>query len=70
MTTTMLTEKSINPRLAIELAILEFEPNISNEDLINKREEIMLRAHSMTPSNGNASMYVRDYCIYSQRMKA
>ena len=62
-----LTEKVINPRLVIELTILEFDPEISDKDLLDKREKIMLEAHRVTPSNGCASMYVRDYYLYSRK---
>jgi hypothetical protein len=67
MTHATLAEKPINPRLAIELAILEYEPNISDKDLLDKRERIMLEAYKTTPSSGNASMYVRDYYLYSRK---
>ena len=62
-----LTEKSVNPRLAIELAILKFNPDISDEDLLNKREDIFIEAYRLTPSTGSASMYVRDYYLYSRK---
>ena len=62
-----LTEKLINPRLVIELTILKYEPNISDKDLLDKREEIMLKAHKATPSNSSGSMYVRDYYLYSRK---
>lgn len=66
-TSYQLTEKSINPRLVIELAILEYDPDISDKDLLDKRERIMVEANKITPSNGNASMYVRDYYLYSRK---
>ena len=61
------TEKTINPRLAIELTILKFDPDISDKDLLDKREEIMLEANKITPSYGCASAYVRDYYLYSRK---
>lgn len=64
---TILTEKIINARLAIELAILESEPNISDEDLLNKREDIFLKAYKISSSNGSATMYVRDYYLYTRK---
>lgn len=62
-----LSEKLINPRLAIELTILKYEPNISDKDLLDKREKIMLDAYKATPSYGNASVYTRDYYLYSRK---
>lgn len=62
-----LAEKPINPRLAIELAILEYEHDISDKDLLDKREKIMLNAYRAAPSYSNASMYVRDYYLYSRK---
>lgn len=64
---TALSEKPINPRLVIELTILEYDPNISDKELLDKREKIMLDAHKTTPSCGTASMYVRDYYLYSRK---
>lgn len=58
-----ITEAIVNPRLAIELTILRFDPDISDIDLLNKREEIFLEAYHLTPSGA----YVRDYYIYSRK---
>ena len=54
---------NINPRYAIELAILKFNPNISDEDLLNLREEIYL--DTIRKSNPSVA-YIRDYTLYSK----
>lgn len=66
-TPTQLYEKPINPRMAIELAILHFKPDISDKDLLDLRERIVLEAFNRTPSIGNASMYERDYYLYIRK---
>ena len=58
-------EKSINPRLAVELAILHFDPDISSKDLLNLREEIILEAFKEDKSKNG--MYIRDYYLYSRK---
>lgn len=67
---TTLTEKPINPRLCIELTILKYDPNISDKDLLDKREDIMFEAYKATHSNGCATMYVRDYYLYTRKKMA
>lgn len=66
-TPTLFTNKQINSRMAIELAILHFQPDISDKDLLNLREQIFLDAYHQTPSNGNATMYERDYHLYTRK---
>ena len=65
-TPTTLYNKQINSRMAIELAILHFRPDISDKDLLDLREQIFLDAYHQTPSVGNATMYERDYYLYSR----
>lgn len=66
-TPTMLYNKPINARMAIELAILHFQPDILDKDLLDLREQIFLDAYRQTPSVGNATMYERDYYLYSRK---
>lgn len=60
-----LEDKIINPRFAIELTILKFNPDISDKDLLDKREEIFFEAYRLTTSNCT-KMYVYDYYLYSR----
>ena len=60
-------EKIVNPRLAVELTIIHFNPDISNQDLLNLREEIILDACRKIPNNGQMSAYNRDYYLYSRK---
>ena len=60
-------EKSINPRLAVELTILHFNPEISSEDLLNLREQIILEAFHKEGNNGYPGMYNRDYYLYTRK---
>lgn len=46
-----ISEKVVNTRLAIGLSILRFDPDISDKDLLDKREEIFLEAYNLTPSS-------------------
>ena len=66
-TPTVLYEKRINPRMAIELTILHFQPDISDKDLLDLREQIFLDTYHKTPSTGNATMYERVYYLYSRK---
>lgn len=69
-TPTYLSDKPINTRMAIELAILHFQPDIDDKDLLNLREQIFLDAYHKTSSIGNATMYTRDYYLYSRKRMA
>lgn len=62
----IIPEKSINPRLAVELTILHFNPDISSKDLLNLREEIILKAFR-EDKTGVGGMYNRDYHLYSRK---
>ena len=62
-------EKAINPRLAVELAILHFDPNISSKDLLDIRERIILEAFKQDKS-GVTGIYNRDYYLYSRKCYA
>lgn len=66
-TPTYFTNKPVNPRMAIELAILHFQPDIGDKELLDLREQIFLEAYHNTPSNGNATMYERDYYLYTRK---
>ena len=62
----IIPEKSINPRLAVELTILHFNPDISSKDLLDLREEIILEAFRQDKT-GVGGMYNRDYYLYSRK---
>lgn len=55
--------KIIDPREYIEETILRFNPDITDEDLLNLREEIYLSTWNKHPGAG---YYVRDYYLYSK----
>lgn len=54
--------KNINPREAIEYTIQHYQPDISDEVLLNTRESIMQRL-----SFNNGIMYVKDYFLYTRK---
>ena len=61
----ILTERPINPRLAVELAIIHFNSDISSEELLDLREEIIYNAFKEDRSV--AGSYTRDYYLYSRK---
>ena len=53
----------INPRYAIEITIRKFNPNISDEELIEMRKDIYLEAiHKTDPS----VPFIRNYNLYTK----
>lgn len=66
--------KVVNPRLCIEQTILRFNPDISDKDLLDLREEIYLKVWQDTKSaitvipaiGGHIECYTRDYYLYSR----
>lgn len=64
---TQIYEKIINSRLAVELSILHFNPDISSEDLLNLRESIILEAFNRERNNGYPGSYIRDSYLYTRK---
>lgn len=62
-----LYERIVNARLAVELAIIHFNPEISNEELLTLREQIILDTFRNDKPNGSSSMYVREYYLYARK---
>ena len=53
----------INPRCSIEITIRKFNPNISDKELIEMREDIYLETiHKTDPSVA----FIRDYRLYTK----
>lgn len=61
------TDKTINPRLCIEKTILHFNPDISDKDLLDLREQIYYNVWEKTHSPYGFSTYDRDYYLYSRK---
>ena len=67
--------KVVNPRFCIEETILRFNPDISDKDLLDLREEIYLKVWQdpkssttvISSPSGYIDCYVRDYHLYSRR---
>jgi hypothetical protein len=62
-----LVNKTINPRLCIEETILHFNPDISDKDLLDLREQIYYNVWEKTHSPYGFSTYGRDYYLYSRK---
>lgn len=62
-----LNEKMINPRQCIEETILHFNPDISDKDLLDLREQIYYDVWQKTHSPYGFSTYNRDYYLYSRK---
>lgn len=54
----------VNPRECIEEVILQYDPAITAEELLNKRENIYLKVLTRTNKGGEVE-YHRDYKLYS-----
>lgn len=65
----MLNEKTINPRQCIEETILHFNPDISDRELLDLREQIYYDIWLETPSSYGygCSTYSRNYYLYSRK---
>lgn len=63
----ILNEKMINPRQCIEKTILHFNPDISDKDLLDLREQIYYDVWQKTHSPYGFSTYNRDYYLYSRK---
>ena len=57
----------INARRCIEEAILQFNSDISDKELLDMREEIFLKVWKDAPSYNGYFAYVRDYTLYAPR---
>lgn len=62
-----LYNKSLNARQCIEETILHFNSDISDEELLNLREQIYYDVWEKTPSLHGYSAYSRDYYLYSRK---
>ena len=62
-----LVNKTINPRLCIEETILHFNPDISDKELLDLREQIYYDVWQKTPSSYGYSAYSRNYYLYSRK---
>ncbi len=62
-----LYDKLVNGRQCIEETILRFNPDISDKDLLNLREQIYYDVWEKTSSLSCYSVYSRDYYLYSRK---
>lgn len=63
----ILNEKTINSRQCIEETILHFNPDISDKELLDLREQIYYDIWLKTHSPYGFSTYSRDYYLYSRK---
>ena len=70
MFTNTMFERGVNPRLAVEIAILHFDPNISSRELLDLREKIIYDTFHAEEKAGYIGMYVRDSYLYTRKCYA
>lgn len=65
--TYILHNKVVNARQCIEETILHFNPDISDKELLDLREQIYYDVWEKTANINGYSAYGRDYYLYSRK---